>query len=442
MRESRYNVWAQVEGAHYVFNAATGALLRVLPEEHAAVERFLATRGGEPCPLPLLLAFAREGILVAREADEVAALRVRYERATQDLSHLSLVILTSLGCNFACPYCWETKRLSLMGHDVQRSVLRYVDDRLPGLASLEVAWFGGEPLLGQAALFSLSAAFMERCAAAGVSYTADIMTNGYLLDEPTCRRLAEHGVRHAQITLDGPPEIHDARRPLAGGQGTFWRIVENLHHATDHFEVVVRVNVDGRTNDGVSALLAILTAEGLAGRLTVYPGHLRWDVAARSTLPGCAGQCLARLEFARLSHEIEKLAAATGFAAPSLPTPVGVYCAAAHAGDLVVGSAGELYACEGQAGNPHVVVGHIDSYFGANARTSAFRDHDPFADAECHACIALPVCMGGCPRDAVASNPAVRANRCHEYRYMHREIVLRCAEAEEARSAEAGPQIT
>ena len=79
-------------------------------------------------------------------------------------------------------------------------------------------------MLGQAALFDLSTALMVRCATAGVKYGADIVTNGYLFDEATCQRLADHSVDAAQITLDGPPEVHDRRRPLASGQGTFWQL--------------------------------------------------------------------------------------------------------------------------------------------------------------------------------------------------------------------------
>lgn len=33
-------------------------------------------------------------------------------------------------------------------------------------------------------------------------------------------------------------------RPLANGKGTFWRIVGNLHHAVEHLDINVRMNVD------------------------------------------------------------------------------------------------------------------------------------------------------------------------------------------------------
>ncbi len=433
MRESRYNVWANLGSAHYVFNAASGAFRRVSAADHAAVERFLATRGRERCPLPVLLALAKDGMLVADELDEVGALRLRYEKARHDSSSLRLVILTSLGCNFACPYCFEAKHPSLMTGEVQRSVLRYVDERLPGLASLDVTWFGGEPLLGRAALFELSTAIRERCAVGNVKYSADIITNGYLLDEDTCRRLAEHGVDWAQVTLDGPPAVHDLRRPLAGGGGTFWRIVKNLSHAVRHFEVTVRVNVDGENDDQTAALFAILASEGLAGKLTVNTGHLRWNDAASALPGGCGEGCLDKQEFAWIDHHFTALAARSGFANWSPPQPTALHCEALHCGALVVGSEGELYPCARRAGDPAAVIGDIRKLPALAGWHDPFPGYDPFAGVECRACIALPLCMGGCPRDAIALDPATRANRCHEFRYTHDDLILRCAEAEEAK---------
>jgi uncharacterized protein len=433
MRESRHNVWADLGSVHYVYNAASGAFRRISAGDHAALERFLATCGRECCPLPVLLDLVRDGVLVADELDEVDALRRRYVEARHDVSQLNLVILTSLGCNFACPYCYEAKHPSLMTEEVQRGIVQYVDERLHRLTRLDVTWFGGEPLLGRAALFDLSAALMARCATAGVRYGADIVTNGYLLDEPTSRRLAANGVETAQVTLDGPPAVHDRRRPLASGRGTFWTIVNNLSHAVRHLKVTVRANIDGENYEQAAALFAILAAEGLAGKLTVYPGHLRWDEAASARENGC-GECgLDPREFARFDHEFAALAARSGFASWSPPQPTALNCTGLSESALVVGAEGELYRCLGLAGKPAAVIGDIRNTPTTGDGHDTFPGYNPFADAECRTCIALPVCMGGCARDAVAANGATRANRCHEFRYTHHDLILRCAEAEEAK---------
>lgn len=440
MLESRYNVWVHLDSAHYVFNAATGALRRLSDADHSALQRFLATKGGEPCPLPLLLSLVCEGMLVAEETDEVETLRGRYEKARLDRSRLNLTLVTSLGCNFACPYCYEVKHPSLMSEEVQQRVLRHLDEKLPGLESLDVCWFGGEPLLGQAALFSLSTALQARCRAAGVKYTAQIITNGYLLDEVTSRRLAGHGVTRAQITLDGPPEVHDRLRPLAGGKGTFWQIVKNLSHAVNYLQVTIKVNLDAGSYDQAATLLDILADQGLAGKLTVYADRIRWDLAEPQGFGGSAEQGFDRREFGPLWLRFKALAVRAGFAAWSLPVPGGVSCASLVGGNLTVGSEGELYPCSSHIGNQDEILGDLRTATGAGSG-EIFTGFDPFADPECRACAALPLCMGGCPHDAVALDPVTRANRCFDFFYSYRGEISYYAETQEARSAGAGPQI-
>ena len=70
-------------------------------------------------------------------------------------------------------------------------MLQVLDDQLPKIHSFHVTWFGGEPLVGKQPLLALSDAFIERCDGAGIEYSADITTNGYLLDEGTCAQLRD-----------------------------------------------------------------------------------------------------------------------------------------------------------------------------------------------------------------------------------------------------------
>lgn len=62
-----------------------------------------------------------------------------------------------------------------------------------------------------------------------VKYSANIITNGYLLNQEIVDTLAQCNVKFAQITLDGIGEAHDATRHLVGGGSTFERIAESLY---------------------------------------------------------------------------------------------------------------------------------------------------------------------------------------------------------------------
>ena len=50
---------------------------------------------------------------------------------------------------------------------------------------------------------------------------------------PNTFRFISHRYREIQVTLDGPEEIHNKRRPLKGGQGTFDRIVAGIDAALE-----------------------------------------------------------------------------------------------------------------------------------------------------------------------------------------------------------------
>jgi uncharacterized protein len=369
MRESRYNIWVERGNAAYVFNGVSGSLLRI-PKEHAEdVRKFLAHGDQTTCP-PKFLAYLAQGCMIIQDdADEIELLADRYQISRHDTSQFALTIVTSLGCNFDCPYCFEAKHPSIMDGDVQQTLLQVVDDQLPKISSFRVTWFGGEPLVGKQPLLLLSEAFIERCDSAGVDYSADIITNGYFLDKETCAQLRERRVQHAQVGLDGPPAIHDQMRPQANGKGSFWSIVKNLHHALDYLRVSVRVNLDSRSCGSAEDLLRILAAEGFAGKLSVYPGQII-GVNDGTPSPSTTYQpsCLTNRQFASAELKFMALARRYGFASASLPTPTGAPCTAVRANELVVGSKGELYKCWNSVGNHLEVIGNIRDYQNSNTR--------------------------------------------------------------------------
>lgn len=426
MKESRYNVWTERTDATYVYNGVSGALLRIANDDLPGVRGFLAgDREAEETCSPALLADLIRGRMLVRDGfDELGFLGSRYHASRYSTSTFALTIVTSLGCNFDCPYCFEAKHPSIMNADVQAAVLHILDDKLPEIGSFSVTWYGGEPLVGKRSLLALSDEFIARCDAHGVSYGASIITNGSLLDQQTCAELRDRRVGMAQVTLDGPPDIHDQMRPTAGGRGTFWGIVKNLHHAVDYLDVVIRVNIGGQNVDRVEELLQILANEGFGGKLTVYPGQLIGvddGVAAPSAT--YRHHCFTSPEFSRAQLAFDALTERYGFSSPSLPKPAGTPCTAVRANELVVGSKGELYKCFESVGNRLEVIGDIHQYREANGRLEKWLKYDPFADAECRECIALPVCMGGCAHHAL--DPKLYANRCDTFRYTWQEQVGR-----------------
>jgi uncharacterized protein len=430
MRESRYNIWARHGGHDYVYNGISGMLLRVPTESIGAVRDFIAGDDNALVSPEVMRNLVLGRMVINDDTDEIAMLERRYRSSQRDDTRLGLTIVTSLGCNFDCPYCFEAKHPSLMEPAIQEMLLDLLREQAHRLTHLRVTWFGGEPLVGKKALFAMSDAFIALCDESNVSYSADITTNGYLLTSAVARSLVARRVESAQVTLDGPPEVHDRMRPLVSGRPTFWKIVRNLVAVADIIPLSIRVNVDATNADRYEELLQILCNQGLAGKVFVYPAHIVLPEGSGAPSATYRAPCLNFPEFADLEHAFIQRAAELGFSGASLPGPTGAPCTAVRANDLVVGSRGELYKCWDTVGDHREVIGHLRNWRDPNDRILKWLHYDPFTNDECRACPALPVCMGGCTFHAM--DEKLYDSRCSTFRFTHSQQVQTFVEQADA----------
>lgn len=173
------------------------------------------------------LELIRKGIWVPYDKDEQAMLKSLYIK-TVGSPELTLVINPTEECNFRCKYCYENFSNGLMNEELQKKLTRFVDVNLHRYTGLKVMWFGGEPLLGMSVIRSLSQAFIEICKKNRKPYSAQITTNGYLLDYITFVELTKYHVQSFQVTVDGVKDIHNSQRVDRNGKETFDAILKNL----------------------------------------------------------------------------------------------------------------------------------------------------------------------------------------------------------------------
>jgi uncharacterized protein len=433
LHESRYNVVVESDDRVWVYNGVSGKVFALSGEDWAATRRFLA--GADTYPdVDLLRDLTLGRVIVNDDTDELEILERRYRGSTSDRTSFALTIVTSLGCNFDCPYCYQAKTPSLLDDETEELILEVLDEQLPMIGRFHVTWFGGEPLLGTDRIYRLSESFLARSSEAGVAYSAGIVTNGYLLTRETAERLRECGVADAQITLDGPPETHDRMRPLRNGRPTFDVILDNIEQSASVLPISIRVNLDTANADRADALLELLADRGLGGRVTVHPGQIvAYDEGIGAPSETYRPACFGLGEFARVERAFLARARELGLAAPGLPQPIGSPCTAVRANELVVGSRGELYKCWDSVGNHREVIGHLRSWRDPNDRVLKWLRYDPFTDEGCRGCIALPTCMGGCAHHAM--NDRAGDSKCSTFRTTYREQVAEFAAAAEAADA-------
>lgn len=149
----------------------------------------------------------------------------------RDLRHLVLSVTER--CNLRCRYCLHGADLPwVRGHGTRSmsraTALRAVEyflDRCDPRRKPVISFYGGEPLLEPGLIEETVGAVQAH--PRGREALLAIDTNGVLLDDGI-RSLALAQKIHLQISLDGPPEIHDRHRIDGHGRETHGRIEENI----------------------------------------------------------------------------------------------------------------------------------------------------------------------------------------------------------------------
>ena len=166
-------------------------------------------------------------------------------RGYQEIPLYRFVFFTSLRCNLACDYCYETHRSSTLSQKSYRDILAYLKDK-HGIFGFD--WFGGEPILAYKTICWFMEEFKKDHPHDKI--LSSMTTNGTLLTRRIFDDLIHHGVTSFQITIYGDKECHDQHRVTPTGEGTFDTILNHLIKMKDNpekFEIIVRVNMNQET---------------------------------------------------------------------------------------------------------------------------------------------------------------------------------------------------
>jgi uncharacterized protein len=265
-----------------------------------------------------------------------------------------------------------------------------------------------------------------------------IITNGYLLDRAMANRLKAAGVEEAQITLDGPAWVHDTRRKLANGRGTYERILENLTQTAGILRIGVRVNVDRLNLEATSEILDDLRSRSLLDKLSIYFAQVN---ASTTVCADIKDRCLTTEEFSRGQTELYKKLIDNGFYGIEYPMLApGGHCGADSDNSFVVGPNGDLFKCWEELSTDHSnTVGSVFQTEPTSAQQQTLQHYlgwDPLEKSGCRECEILPICMGGCPRQALREDdPATGA--CCSWKFNLKEMLMLrylCDQRTEARS--------
>ncbi len=141
---------------------------------------------------------------------------------------------TGAVCNLACGYCFYLDKEQLypdsrfhMSDEVLKAYIKQLLSSQP-VPEVSIAWQGGEPTLMGLDFFKRSVELVKRYKRPGQQVSFSLQTNGTRLDDEWCTFFKEHNFLIG-LSLDGPPEMHNAYRVDKGGQGSF----DQVKHAWD-----------------------------------------------------------------------------------------------------------------------------------------------------------------------------------------------------------------
>jgi len=423
MKSSRYNYSTYLpDGTLLLFNFYTLTLMALQGREAEIATAILdkpSTNFKKKEASNLKMFLGEKGFLIDDEIEELALLKVFHHASRFQRKNLGLTIIPTLGCNFSCIYCYETGKTCVMNRDIEASLSGFVKKRIQKGGSLSVTWFGGEPLLRMDVVSRLSAEFLRLCEDKDVKYSARIITNGYFLDENNTAKLLRAKVNEAQVTLDGPKEVHDQRRPLKGGGATFDTILDNVKKASKKMFISLRMNIDHTNRGRIVEMLDILSEAKMEKEVGFYLGQTSpyTDVCR-----DMAGSCLTNEDFSLLGLETMLAMIDRGFTFTfNMPRKKDQHCLAGNANSFVITPSGGIVNCWNDVDNPGKEIGHLMKPPTEMMKTVArqWSRRNPF-EMECAGCLLLPICMGGCPYLHLRTGELA----CHSWRYHLKESLV------------------
>lgn len=393
---SKYNILCENDNQSYILNTVTGAI----GEIDEQTKNNFTDHNLKKLDENTFKMAKEEGFVVSKEIDETTLLELNYLKSQFNDEYLGIVIAPTMQCNFACPYCFEPRIKGKMSIKTQHALIDFIEMHLKrGIKHIDVTWYGGEPLIYKDIIAKLTKQITKLALNYNVKYSAYIITNGYLVNDDDKLFFKKNNIKGAQITIDGPPEIHDTRRVLKNGAPTFNTLITNIRRLLLFgVDVSIRVNVDKTNKRYLEKLLQILNKEKL-NDCRIALGHVQ------SYTPICQSistTCITKKQFRAQEYKFAQMLEKYNFKSPFSKIelePKNIYCGAVMENYYVVDSEGYLYKCWNDISIHEHAIGKLGTQQTEKMKLNEakYLTWNPCNIKKCRQCKELPFCMGGCP---------------------------------------------
>jgi len=417
MKLSQFNNYVFTQENLFIYNSLKQGVLRLDGDYKKEIEAILeSTEKASFLSKELRDNLSKGGMLIEDDADEIKYIEVANRIADYSNDVFTLTIAPTMKCNFRCPYCYEKNiEHKTMSDPVISKTIDFIEEIHKQYRFLNIAWYGGEPLLAIDIIKHISEKIIELF---GTNYSSSLVTNGYLLSQELAMELERLKIKQIQVTIDGPPEVHNKLRKLPNNEDTFFKILSNVKQAieiTNEIVITIRVNTDKKNINSVSDILPYLQEFDINNNDRVHLYLAPVDNINNTCNPN---ECFSSSEFAEEQMKFISDNYAKGYNFVHLPKcNIGI-CGAVSLNSIIIDASGDFYKCWDDVGDKKENIGNVFEPLKLTTKLVKWLSYD-YVDDECRSCSLLPVCMGGCPNSRLKTGKKT----CISFKYHAKEMI-------------------
>jgi uncharacterized protein len=414
MKYSRYNIFSKIRDSEdfFIVNLLSGNA-DILGNSDAEKIKILSS-GKEIDDPGYCKELTEKGYLI-EEAEEIRLYRNKYIDFidSRDRDEIQIFFVTNYSCNFACTYCYQDQYNNLnneLTNEIIDSFFSFIRQEFAGRKKY-ITVFGGEPLLNSPRQKKLITHLLDK--ATELNLEVSFVTNGYSLADYS-QILLNRNIREIQVTLDGTESVHNNRRFLKGGEGTFDKIVKGIDACLENqININLRMVIDRENIGNLSELAQFAIEKGWTkspffktqiGRnyelhhCQSTPEKLFDRVSLFETIFEITREHPHILEFYKPAYSISKFLAENG----ELPDPLFDSCPACKT-EWAFDYTGNIYSCTATVGKSDESLGTFyPAITRKNELIEQWEKRDITSIPECKDCSVQLACGGGC--GSVAKN--------------------------------------
>lgn len=355
------------------------------------------------------------GFIVPDEDNEYDTLYSDIINEWEHIESLKIILLGTTSCNMACKYCYENgiNRHMHITNDISDQLCRFIEsliDKNDNIKSVYVLLFGGEPTLRWKETIYAVEQIESLCRERRLTFNTGIVTNGYLLTAEKIDDLKRYSCNSIQITLDGPEMVHNQRKTLKNGAGTFQQIINNMHAvlSADFLKSIdLRINIDRENISSIEELIHYLANEFETNQLDISLGVISKTINSSEDLNDLA---FSPDEATQYLCELFSVLDKYGFFVPDFYSFDGL-CIAKSKNSFVVNADGNIFRCVSMVGHNELSFGNLNDPENITVLNRQF-ESDLYKHCIDKRCTFMPLCQTGCRFDAIVEHGNTNSVAC------------------------------